>query len=60
MHSELNYIYALVIFLYCAGAICQRNKLVILKEQLIWGLEAKAFSGPHVNLLDDLEQVFIT
>jgi hypothetical protein len=26
----------------------------------MWGLEAKAFSGPHVNLLDDLGHVFIT
>jgi len=27
---------------------------------LIWRLEAKAFSRPLVNLLDDLSNVFIT
>ena len=33
-----------------ADSACQRNRLV----------KTKAFSGPHVNLIDDLGHVFIT
>ena len=33
--------------------------LVMSYKLLMWGLEAKAFSGPLVNFLDDLSHVFI-
>ena len=30
--------------------------LVMSDEKLMWGLEAKAFSGPTINIVDDLKR----
>jgi len=42
------------------GSTRQRAMMIKPYKGLTWRLEAKAFSGPLLNLLNDLSHVFIT
>ena len=59
MYSELNYINTLVIFLFLRRCNLPAQQAGDIERTADWDLEAKAFSGPLINFVDDLSHVLI-